>query len=326
MKNRRQFIGGVAAFLTLSGAGIARAQSYPSKPIRLIVPFSAGGSSDLLGRIVAQKLGEQLGQPVVVENRAGVGAMLGTSYVAKSEPDGYTLVLGVSSALVFGPLTAKQQLYDPLKDFTPLSLLVHHPTILIVHPDVEAKTVKELIAFAKANPGKLNYGSQGTGTTAHLMGERFNKMAGVDIVHVPYKGAAPAMIDLLGGRIQIMFESASTALPHMKAGRVRALALANATRFAGLQDLPTIAEAGLTGYDKSSWNGLLGPAGMPKDIVNRLSTEMVKVFSDPALRERLRADGVEPVGTDAAALARHMKTELEVWEPLVRAVGLYRVN
>jgi tripartite-type tricarboxylate transporter receptor subunit TctC len=326
VNNRRSFIGGAAALLAISVTGTAQAQSYPSKPIRLIVPFSAGGSSDLLGRIVAQKLGERLGQPIIVENRAGAGAMLGSSYVAKSEPDGYTLLLAVSSAMVFGPLTTKQPLFDPIKDFTPISLLVHHPTILIVHPSVEAKTVKELIAYAKANPGKLNYGSQGNGTTAHLMGERFNRMAGIDIVHVPYKGAAPAMVDMLGGRIQLMFDSASTSMPHIKAGKVRALALANATRFSGLPDLPTIAEAGLPGFDKSSWNGLLGPAGMPKNIVDRLSAEAVKIFSDPALRDQLRTEGIEPVGTDAASLASHMKTELQVWEPIVRSAGLYHVN
>lgn len=325
---RRHLIGGAAAvaLLTRSGLGIAQAQGYPTKPIKLIVPFAAGGSSDLLGRIVAQKLGERLGQPIVVDNRAGVGAMLGTSLVAKSPPDGYTLLLGVTSALVFGPLMTKQQYYDPLKDFTPISRLVNHPSVLIVHPSVKANTVGELVALAKANPGSLNYGSQGNGTTAHLAGERFNTTAGVNIVHVPYRGASLAMTDLLGGRIQMMFDSASTSLPHMKSGGVRAIAIAGRTRFSGLPELPTIAEAGYPGFDMASWNGLLGPAGMPKDVVARLSIEVAAVFNDPALRERLRADGVEPVGSDAAELASHMNAEMKTWEPVVRKLGLYQIN
>jgi tripartite-type tricarboxylate transporter receptor subunit TctC len=327
MKKCRRLTHGMAglALLALSTLGIAHAQGYPTRPIKLIVPFSAGGPSDILGRTVAQKLGERLGQPVIVENRVGAGAMLGTTVVAKSPPDGYTLLLGASSALVYGPLINKDPPYDVSKDLTPISLLVHHPTILIVHPSVKANTVGELIALAKANPGTLNYGTQGNGSAPHLMGERFNTMAGVDIVHVAYKGAAPAMTDLVAGRVQMMYESASTALPQIKSGRVRAIAVAGLTRYEAVPELATIAQT-LPGYDKSSWNGLLGPAGMPKEIVDRLSAEIVAVFKDPAVRAKMIADGMEPVGSDAPTFAAFMKNELTTWEPVVRRAGLYRSN
>lgn len=323
---RRQLLGGAAAFALLGQSRVGFAQAYPAKPIKLVVPFAAGGSTDLLARIVAQKLAVRLGQPVVVENRPGAGAMLGTAFVAKSPPDGYTLLMGVTSSLVFGPLMSKQQYYDPLKDLTPISRLVNHPSILIVHPSVKANTVAELVALAKDNPGKLNFGSQGNGTTAHLAGERFNSAAGVNIVHVPYKGAAPAMTDLLAGRIQMLFDSASTALPHMKSGGVRALAVAGRTRFSGLPDLPTIGESGYPGFDMASWNALLGPAGLPKDVVARLAADVAVVFGEQELRERLRADGVEAIGADPAELANHMSAELRTWEPIVRSLGLYQVN
>jgi tripartite-type tricarboxylate transporter receptor subunit TctC len=325
---RRKLIYSLASFALLCRSGFSNSQvsKYPNRTIKLIVPFAAGGSTDLLARVVAQKLGDRLGQPIVVDNRPGVGAMLGSSFVAKAPPDGYTLLMGVTSALVFGPLMSKQQLYDPLKDFTPISRLVNHPSILIVHPSVKANTIAELVALAKGNPGKFNFGSQGNGTTAHLAGERFNIATGANIVHVPYKGAAPAMADLLAGRIHMLFDSASTALPHIKSGGVRAVAIAGRSRFFGLPDLPTIAEAGYPGFDMASWNALLGPAGLPKDIVTRLGTEITNVFSDPVLREKLLVDGIEPIGGDAAELTSHMNLEMKTWEPVVRNLGLYQVN
>lgn len=325
---RRHFIGSAAALALVSRSGFsaAQAQAYPNKPIKLVVPFAAGGSTDLLARVVGQRLSSRLGQPVIIENRPGAGAMLGTSFVAKSPSDGYTLLMGVTSSLVFGPLMSKQQLYDPLKDLTPISRLVNHPSILIVHPSLKATTVSELVALAKENPGKLNFGSQGNGTTAHLAGERFNTAAGVNIVHVPYKGAAPAMTDLLAGRIQMLFDSASTALPHMKSGGVRAIAIAGRARFSGLPELPTIAEAGYPGFDMASWNALMGPPGLPRDIVTRLGAEIAVVFSDKEFQDRLRADGIEPVGADPVELANHMSAEMKTWEPIVRSLGLYQAN
>lgn len=308
-----------AAFL--SGAALAQ---YPNKTIKMIVPYPPGGPTDVQARVIAQKLGDQLGQSVVIENRGGAGGMLGSKVVAQSAPDGYTLLMGASGPQALGPLMAKEPPYDPLKDFTPLSLVSYSPLMLVLNPKVQAKNVQELIALAKQKPGGLNYGSFGNGTMAHLAGELFNSMAGVKVTHVPYKGSAPAMVALLGGEIDLMFDTVITALPHVKAGKLNALAVTKGTRSSAAPDMPTVAEAALPGFEAVSWIGLMGPAGLPRDVVDRISGEMVKVLADPAVRARLEAAGAEPVGSDAATFAAHMKGELARWEPVVKAAGLLR--
>jgi tripartite-type tricarboxylate transporter receptor subunit TctC len=316
----------LAAALGALGAGQALAQAYPSKPVKMIVPFPPGGPTDVQARIVAQRLGERFGQPVVVENRGGAGGMLGSDAVAKSAPDGYTLLMGASGPHAVGVLTRKEPPYDPLRDFTPLSLVSYSPLMLVVHPSVKANSVAELIALAKAQPGKLNYGSFGNGTMAHFAGELFKMKAGIDIVHVPYKGTAPALADLVAGHIPMMFDTIITSLPHVKAGRLRGLAVTKPTRSAAVPELPTVAEAGLPDFQAVSWIGLMGPASLPKDIVDRISNEMVKMFADEGLRKKLMDAGAEPVGSSAADFAAHMKAEMERWEPVVKAAGLYRAN
>lgn len=310
--------------LALLGAAGAMAQGYPTKPIRMIVPYPPGGPTDVQARVVAQKLGELLGQPVVIENRGGAGGMLGSAVVAKSEPDGYTLLMGASGPQAIGPLMAKEPPYDPVKDFTPLSLVSYSPLLLVTHPKLQTRSVRDVIALAKQKPGKLNYGSFGNGTMAHLAGELFKTMAGVSIVHVPYKGSAPAMAALLGGEIDLMFDTVITALPHVQGGKLDGLAVTKATRSSAAPNVPTVAEAALPGFEAVSWIGLMGPAGMPQEIVDKLSAATVKTLADPHVRERLQAAGAEPVGSDAATFAKQMQSELSRWEPVVKAAGLFR--
>jgi tripartite-type tricarboxylate transporter receptor subunit TctC len=311
----------LAIALAVFGSGAVFAQMYPKKPIKMIVPYPPGGPTDVQARIIAQMLGEQLGQPVVVENRGGAGGMVGSTVVAKSAPDGYTLLMGASGPQALGPLMAKESPYDPVHDFTALSLVSYSPLMLVVNPNVNATSVMDVIALARERPGALNYGSFGNGTMAHLAGELFKTMADVKIVHVPYRGSAPAIAALLGGEIDLMFDTVITALPQVKSGRLRGIAVTKGTRSSAAPDLPTVAET-LPGFEAVSWIGLMGPAGLPKDVVDRLSSEMVKVLSDPAVRERLQAAGAEPVGSDAATFAKIIKGELARWEPVVKAAGL----
>lgn len=302
----------------------AFAQTYPSKPIKMIVPYPPGGPTDVQARVVALKLGELLGEPVVIDNRGGAGGMLGSKIVAQAAPDGYTLLMGASGPHALGPLMAKEPPYDPVKDFTPISLVSYSPLMLVVNQKIPVKSVKELIEYAKQKPGSLNYGSFGSGTMAHLAGELFNSMAGVKTTHVPYKGSAPAMVALLAGEIDLMFDTVITALPHVRAGKLQALAVTKSSRSVAAPEVPTVAEAALPGYEAVSWIGLMGPAGMPKDVVERLSSTMVKTLADPSVRERLQQAGAEPVGSDSATFAAQMKSELARWEPVVKAAGLLR--
>jgi len=306
------------------GSGAALCQAFPSKPVRMIVPFPPGGPTDVQARVIAQRLGENLGQPFLIENRGGAGGMLGSTIAAKSTPDGYTLLMGASGPQAIGPLMAKEPPYDPIRDFTPISLVSYSPLMLVVHPSVKATTVKDVIALARERPGKLNYGSFGSGTMAHLAGELFKTMAGVDILHVPYKGSAPALAALMGGEITLMFDTVITALPHVKGGRLRGIAVTKASRSSAAPDLLTVAEAALPGFEAVSWIGLMGPAGIPKGVVDRLSNETVKVLAAPAVRTLLEAAGAEPVGSDAATFSKHMSSELARWEPVVKAAGLLR--
>jgi len=273
---------------------LACAQTYPSKPIRLVVPYPSGGPLDITARSIGQKLTETWHQPVVVDNRPGAGGNIGADFVAKSPADGYTLLMGAVATHAINPVLYGKVPYDPIKDFAPVALVAQVPNILVVNPSLPVKSVKELIEFARAKPGALNFGSGSTGSTGHLAGELFKTMAHVEMVHIPYKGAAAAMADLLAGQVQLMFDNLASALPNVKAGKLRALAVTTLRRSPALPDLPTIAEAGLPGFDLSTWFGIMLPAGTAPDIVARLNAEIVRALNAKDMRERLENMGTEP--------------------------------
>jgi len=307
-----------AVFLAAFLAEAAPAQIYPSKPIRLIVPFAAGGGNDNVARLVGKRLADSLGQPVVVDNRPGAGGVVGAELAAKSAPDGYTLFLGGVGSHAINPNLNEKLPYDPIRDFAPVELLAQAPLILVVHPSVPARDVAEFIAYARAHPGRLNFASNGNGSSSQLAAVMFDSMAGVDMVHVPYKGLSPALTDLLSGQVQLMFSSVVAILPHIKAGKLRALAVTGATRLASMPDLPTIAESGLPGYEASSWYGILAPAGTPREIVAKLNAELSKALEQPEVRASLIAEGAEPAGGPPERFAAHIRTEKERLGKLIR--------
>jgi tripartite-type tricarboxylate transporter receptor subunit TctC len=298
---------------------LACAQSYPSKPLRFVVPYAPGGPLDITARAIGQKLTESWGQTVLVENRAGAGGNIGADFVAKSPGDGYTLLMGAVATHAINPTLYGKVPYDPVKDFVPVALVAQVPNILVVNPGLPVKSVQELIDLARAKPGSLNFGSGSTGSTGHLAGELFKTMAGVQMVHIPYKGGAPAMADLLAGQVQLMFDNLANALPNVKAGRLRALAVTTLRRSPSMPELPTIAEAGLPGFDLSTWFGVMVPAGTAPDIVARLNAEIVRALNMKDMRERLEQMGAEPppgntpekfaafIGTEAAKYAKVVK-------------------
>ncbi|HSF57914.1 MAG TPA: tripartite tricarboxylate transporter substrate binding protein [Candidatus Binatia bacterium] len=297
-----------SAALLFIAAGGALAQNYPTKPITMIVPFPPGGTTDILARTVGQKLTEAWGQQTVVDNRPGAGATLGAGLAAKASPDGYTVLMGAVHHTI-APGVYKKLPYDFQKDFAPITIVAEVPNVLVVNPSLPAKTVKELIAHAKANPGKLTYGSNGLGTAHHVIGENFKLQAGVDIVHVPYKGSGPAVTDLLGGQISMMFDTVTSALPHIKAGKLRPLAVTTAKRSTALPDVPTLAEAALPGFDIGSWFGVLAPVKTPKEITAKLNAEIVKILNMPDVKNRLLEIGAEPVGNTPEQMAARIKEE-----------------
>jgi tripartite-type tricarboxylate transporter receptor subunit TctC len=299
---------------------LAHAQNYPAKAIRIVVPLAAGGPGDVLARAVGQKLAESVGQPVVVDNRPGANTNIGNEAVAKSAPDGYTLLMSAST-LTINPSLYANLAYDPVKSFAPVTLVATTPLVLVVHPSLPVKSVKELIALAKAKPGQLLYGSAGSGSTLHLAGEMFNSMAGVKIVHVPYKGVTNAFSDLLGGQIPIMYPGAPIALPQVQAGKLRALATTGDKRSAAAPELPTIAEAGLAGYEVSVWYGVLAPAGTPPAIINRLHAELVKIVQSPDITARWAALGAEPLVNTPEQFTEFLKKDLVKWTKVVRESG-----
>jgi len=306
--------------LTAVAAG-AWAQAYPDKPIRLVVPYAAGAAADQLARAVGERLGPALGQTIVVDNRAGAGGTLGADNVAKSPADGYTIVLGTDASHATNLFLSKRFPYDPIKSFTPIAPAAVNHIVLVVHPSLPVKTVAELIAYGKANPKKLSFGSSGPGSAHHLAGELFNERAGIDMVHVPYKGGGPAMTDLLGNSIPVLFASLATARPHIESGKVRAIAVVEGKRFHGLPGLPTIGET-LPGYAIASWFGFFGPAGLPPAITARLNTEINKALTQPAVREALEKAGMSATGGKPDELAAQLKAELAQREKLVKAAGI----
>jgi len=310
----------VAVFAAIQGAGAA---DYPTRPIKLVVPYAAGGPTDVLGRLVGEYLGRDLKQPVIIENKAGAQGAIGAEAVARSEPDGYTLFVTAASIFVLNPMLYKKLPYDPVKDFRMLALVTDLPVVMEIHPSVPAKTVAEFVAYAKQNPGKLNFGSAGTGGTIHLAGEMFKQMAGVDMVHVPYKGASPALTDLLSGNIQVMFDTLSTALPPVKGGLVRALGVSSESRSADLPDVPTIAESGYPAYRVSVWYGIAAPAKLPDDIAQKISASLDRGLNDDAFRASLEKIGF-PVfrPRSAAAIAEFIEADRARWSAVIKTQNI----
>lgn len=299
----------------------AWAQAYPSKPIRMIVAFPPGGIADFAARSVAPRLAEALGVPVVVENRSGAGGIIGADAVARSLPDGHT-VLVTSISHTINPSVSKTLPFDTQRDFAAVMLIADAPNILVVHPGVAAASMQELIELARRQPGRLNYASSGIGTSTHLCGELFKSMTGVDLQHVPYKGGGPAVADLLGGQVQLMFATLPTVLDHVRTGKLRAFGVTGAQRFAGAPEIATIAEAGLAGYEVSGWSGLFAPARTPRAVIDRLAAETAKILADPALKERFLAQGAEPAVKMPDEFAAFVDAELAKWRKVAEASGM----
>ena len=308
-----------AAFGTLTLP--ASAQSYPSRPIWLIVPFAAGGGSDIVARTVAQKLGEALGHPVLVDNKPGAGGNIGTDVAAKAAPDGYTIVMGVFGPIAVNPSLFGNLPYDPLRDFAPITQAVTVTNMLAVHPSVPAGTVKELIEYGRQNPGKLASATGGVGTAGHMASELFKSMTRLDMAVVPYKGAAPAVNDVLNGQVPITFEALLSTLPYVKTGKLKAIAVTTSTRSSLLPDIPTIAEAGLPGYDANNWYGFLAPARTPEPVIAILHREITRVLRMPDVTEKLASVGAEPVGNTPEAFSTVIRTDVAKWKRIVQETG-----
>jgi len=302
-------------------AATAQAQTWPVKAVRLVVPFAAGGSTDIIGRTLGQKLNEMWGQPVVVDNRPGGSTVIGTDVVAKSPPDGYTLLVTPAPFTIVPSLIAKLP-YDPAKDFEPITLINTTPLVIVVNPSVPAKSIKELIALAKSRPGALNYGSSGSGGSNHLAGELFNAMTGVKMIHIPYKGNAPALTDLIGGHVDVVFNGLTSAMPFIKSGKLRALAVTSLARTGSLPDMPTLDELGLKGFQAVAWNGLTAPARTPKDIIAKINSDTLKVVRSAELVERLKAEGSDPVGNSPAEYSAFLRNEIAKWAKVIKSAGV----
>jgi tripartite-type tricarboxylate transporter receptor subunit TctC len=303
-------------------AAQAFAQGYPAKPLKMIIPYPPGGGNDTLGRLFAAKLGDRLGQPVVVENRPGAGTLIGTELAAKSPPDGYTILLSSIATHALSPNLYSKVPYDPVKDFAPITLLGIAPTVLVVPADLPAKDLAELVAAAKAKPGGLAYASGGNGTPPHINGEVFKSVAGVDLLHVPYKGGGPALVDLMTGRVQVMLDTAASAMPHVRSGKLRALAITGARRSPEYPDIPTFAEAGLPGYDTNAWYSMHAPAGTPPEVVRRLNAELVASLKDPDVQARFKQLTTEPVGNTPEEFAAFVKAELDKYARVIKSAGI----
>lgn len=323
--SRRQFALGLLATAALSsGLATTAAQAqpaFPSKPLSIIVPFAAGGATDILARIVGQALSTEIGQSVIIENRPGAGGNIGGQLAAKANPDGHTLFMGAVGTHAINPSLYKKMPYDPIQDLAPLTRVANVPNLLVANPQQPFKTVQELIAYAKAHPGKVNFGSSGNGTSIHLSGEMFSHMAKVDIVHVPYKGSAPAMNDLLGNQIAIMFDNMPSALQYVRAGKLNALGVTSAKRSPELPNVPTIAEAGVPGYEASSWFGLFVPAATPAPVQAKLHAALVKVLAQPDVKKRMADQGAEVVSEKPEQFAAFIQAESRKWGQVVRASG-----
>jgi tripartite-type tricarboxylate transporter receptor subunit TctC len=310
----------VLGTLLATAAASCLAQAYPVKPVRMIVPIAGGGSTDAISRLVGTKLGEVWGQQVIVENRPGGSTMIGAEVVARAAPDGYTMLMATSAFPANFSLFRKVPY--KLADFVPVSNVAESPNVLVVHPSVPAKSVKELIAVLRARPGEINYGSGGVGGSTHLAAELFKLLAKVDVVHIPYKGGGPAVADLLGGQISMIFGNLPAVLPHVNSGRMRVLAIASAKRSPTLPDLPTMSEAGVPGFEASTWAGLLLPAGTPEPVVNKLYADLVRIYAMPDMRERMATGGFEAVGNSPKEFAAYIDAEVARWAKVIKAAGI----
>jgi tripartite-type tricarboxylate transporter receptor subunit TctC len=313
---------GLALAVALLTAGVAAAaERYPQRPIRLIVAFAPGGSADVVARIIGQKLSESIGQQVVIDNRPGAGGNLSAEIAARAAPDGYTLYMS-SASLVVNVSLYRKVAYDPVRDFAPVTLLASAQNVLVAHPSVPARSVKELIALARKTPGRINYASTGSGTSGHLAMELFRSMSGIDMTHVPYKAVGQAQVDLLAGQVSLWFPTIPGALPHIKAGKMIALAVSGAKRSPALPDVPTVAEAALPGFEASTWYPILAPAKTPAAIVDQLNRQLVAIVTAPQVREQLLQAGVEPIGSSQRALADHIRVEIAKWAKVVQVSGV----
>lgn len=308
----------VALTLATSGSAIA----YPTKPIRFVVPYAPGGNTDILARLLGQKLSETWGQQVIIDNRPGAAGTVGAELVARAPADGYSLIMGSFGNIIVANSLYKNLRYEPLKDFAPVALVSMPPGVLVENSQVPAQNVRDLIGYAKANPGRLNYGSPGTGAWNHLFFELFNATARISIVHVPYKGMAPAVVDLLGGQVQLAMSAFPPALPHIKSGKLKALGVTSAKRSGLLPDVPTIAESGLSGYEAAGWFGVLSPAGTPVAVVNKLNTEINRILELPEVKASLASDGAEPAGGTPAQMAQSARAESAKWSKLIRELKI----
>jgi tripartite-type tricarboxylate transporter receptor subunit TctC len=311
----------LCALPLLATPALSLAQSYPAKPIRLVVGVPAGGTNDVVARLVAQKMSAQLGQQIIVDNRAGANGNIGAELVAKSPPDGYTLFMASIGVSSIHPSLYSKMPFDTLRDFAMISQLTSIPQIIVVHPSVPVKDVKQLIAYAKAKPGQLTFAG-GTGSSAHLAGELFKSMARVDMLHVPYKGSAPALIDLLGGQVAIVFDQIVTSLPHVRSGKLRALAVTTLTRSTVAPEIPTVSESALPGFSITTWHGLIAPIATPRDIISRLSGEAAKALESAEIKEKFLAQGAEPTPSTPEQFRAFIKSETDKWASVVKAAGL----
>jgi tripartite-type tricarboxylate transporter receptor subunit TctC len=309
--------------LLLAACGVpAAAQAYPAKPIRLVIHFPPGGPTDIVGRAVAQKLAEAWGQQVIVDNRPGAGGIAGVQAVVQANPDGYTLLLATGGSMSIAPALNAKLPYDVFRDLAPISLLVVNPQQLVFHPGFPPNSVKELIAFAKSRPGKINYASVGPGSPNHLGMEMLKFMTGIDMLHVPYKGTAPALTDLLAGQVSLMFNSMPSVLPHVKANRLKGIAVGSAQRSPAVPDIPTVAESGVPGFDYVTWYGLFAPARTPRAVTAKLNAEVVRMLAEPEMAQRLAAQGADPQSSTPEGLARYMREEHERWKKVIQVAGI----
>ena len=320
-KRKQLLVGLVLAALTFTPA-LSIAQAYPSKPVRLIVPFPPGGGVDFIGRIVGQKLTERLGQQVNIDNRAGANGIVGLEALKSSPPDGYTIAAASAGPLAVNPFIYAKLPHDTVRDFTHIANMVNFPLLLVAHPSLPVKNVKELVALARTRPGQMTYSSPGSGNSGHLAAELFNSMAKTSILHVPYKGTAPAVIAVLSGEAQLTWSSIPTILPHTRSGRVRAIGIGNAQRIPSLPEFPTIAEAGLPGFEAYAWGGMIGPANMPAPVVGRLSKEIIEILKQKDVNDRLLAEGTVPTPSGPEEFLSYLKAELKKWGEVVKLAGI----
>ncbi len=319
---RRTTLRTLAALALAACAPLAQAQNYPTKPVRIVVPYPAGGTTDIIARIAAAQLAERLKQPFVVENRAGASGAIGSVAVSQAAPDGYTLVMGTASSHGINSALQKNLPYDAVKDFAPVTVVASTPNIVVVHPSVPAKTLGELLALAKAKPGTINFGSTSPGGSPHMSAELLKMMAGADLTHVPYKGAAPMLTDLIGGQIQVGFDNLPSTIGFVRSGKVRALAVTTPQRWPGASDIPTVAESGVPGYEVSGWFGLLAPAGTPKAVLDTLQSAVAQAVQQPEVAKQLRDLGAEPVANKPEAFARDIAADVDKWRKVVQATGV----